>query len=600
MRRTSDRWIRCGALAIAAALGCIAVVFPPASAFAQTNYYWNGSSGTWDTTSGSWSTTAGATGSLHWVNSNQSIANFGYSGSGGGASTPAQVFVTTPIVANSLVFGVAPASNPTLPNTYQVGVGSGGSITIGNGSSPGVASCNFGANQASGTAPNVYLDGVTVAGGQDLQLSAVGLSTTATYTNVYWTIGASSACTFRNLIVTDAYPATGTGCNIAQIQQATVNGTPNVTLGAAAGIADLQPNGSILNIGSVTIAPTSTSYFPDSSFATFSNVVVRIGAGADTGFNSWPTMVVNGPISGSGNVMFCAGVSSGGVGTVVLNAQSTYTGMTDMCQYSTRNVGAAPVGLVQLGVNNALPTTTDLAFGQVPNTGGGNAGALDLHGLNQTVASLSSYDKNTSDYFSGITNFGATAGTLTICDTRDPTSVSSSFNYYQTAGSAGFAGVIGKLTLGTTAQIANSNDNIALVLAAGNTGASCSGSPIRATAPRRRQTPTTAGRSSTAAASMRPTARPSAPIPPTGRSVRPPGSGPSWSTAAAPSAAASPAARWACPPADRSPSTAAAPWPPPASTGIPPPAPSSMSLAIWTSTPAQRSTSPSIPTVPTR
>ena len=68
---------------------------------------------------------------LNWVNSNQSIANFGYTGSGGGTAfgsvPPPALVMSSPIVANSLVFGVAPASNPTLPNTYQVGVLAGGS-----------------------------------------------------------------------------------------------------------------------------------------------------------------------------------------------------------------------------------------------------------------------------------------------------------------------------------------------------------------------------------------------------------------------------------------------------------------------------------------
>ena len=57
----------------------------------------------------------------------------------------------------------------------------------------------------------------------------------------------------------------------------------------------------------------------------------------------------------------------------------------------SRNVDTdGPMPLVQLGVNNALPTTTDLSFGEA----NGNSGALDLHGFNQTVNIISTWNKS--------------------------------------------------------------------------------------------------------------------------------------------------------------------------------------------------------------
>ena len=49
-----------------------------------------------------------------WVNSNTSIADIGYLGTGGTTSTPAVINLTTPIIANSLVFGVPSVTPPAV------------------------------------------------------------------------------------------------------------------------------------------------------------------------------------------------------------------------------------------------------------------------------------------------------------------------------------------------------------------------------------------------------------------------------------------------------------------------------------------------------
>ena len=87
-------------------------------------------------------------------------------------------------------------------------------------------------------------------------------------------------------------------------------------------------------------------------------------------------MIVNGPIQGTGatqgqgDVIFGTGISAGGCGTVVLNSVCNYAGVTAMKQFTHGNYGTAgptsgdpEVGIVQLGINNALPQTTDLSFG---------------------------------------------------------------------------------------------------------------------------------------------------------------------------------------------------------------------------------------------
>ena len=103
MKDKSKLWIRCGILG---AVSAIAAVFSPSAALAQTSYYWNGGAGSWDTTSTIWSSTSGGGGTLTWANGTNSVAYIGYIGTGGAYSAPAAINLTSPIVANSLVFGV--------------------------------------------------------------------------------------------------------------------------------------------------------------------------------------------------------------------------------------------------------------------------------------------------------------------------------------------------------------------------------------------------------------------------------------------------------------------------------------------------------------
>jgi autotransporter-associated beta strand protein len=102
-------------------------------------------------------------------------------------------------------------------------------------------------------------------------------------------------------------------------------------------------------------------------------------------------------ISGSQGVRFAVG-DSGGTGTVTLNSQSNYGGATAFNMAST--------GVVKLGVNNALPTGTDVTFGVTA----GSGGILDLNGFSQQVASLAS---GTSAAGS-IRNNGTGTSTLTV------------------------------------------------------------------------------------------------------------------------------------------------------------------------------------------
>ncbi len=131
---------------------------------------------------------------------------------------------------------------------------------------------------------------------------------------------------------------------------------------------------------------------------------------------------------------------NGGAGLVVLNGANACAGVTTLTNSTT--------GVVRLGVDNALPTTTALQFGIGTNA----AGSLDLNGHNQTVGSLAVISTGTVN---GIFNTFSNAATLTINGSATTT----------------YSSVIGVPTnAGTATLLAGANNNISLTLASTNTG----------------------------------------------------------------------------------------------------------------------------------
>jgi autotransporter-associated beta strand protein len=141
-------------------------------------------------------------------------------------------------------------------------------------------------------------------------------------------------------------------------------------------------------------------------------------------FSNFRSTLILGPIKGTGSVYFQnnqlpgAGFPAGspatanGGGTVKLSGASTYVGDTFI------NFGTS--GVVQLLIDNALPTTTNLNIGTefTPGTTPvALGGTLDLNGHNQTIASLATGAAATANPIAGkITDTSAGGGisTLTI------------------------------------------------------------------------------------------------------------------------------------------------------------------------------------------
>ncbi len=117
------------------------------------------------------------------------------------------------------------------------------------------------------------------------------------------------------------------------------------------------------------------------------------------------TMQLNGVISGNSDVNFTTSSGAFVDGVILLGASNTYTGNT--------NIDFGLSATLKLGVNNALPTTTNLYFA------GTSSQILDLNGFNQQVASLSHNGSATPINF-GIVNNGAAPATFTVSGSITP------------------------------------------------------------------------------------------------------------------------------------------------------------------------------------
>ncbi len=124
------------------------------------------------------------------------------------------------------------------------------------------------------------------------------------------------------------------------------------------------------------------------------------------------TLNVNKKITGEGD-LFLAGNSQGGGGSgfVVLNAASEYLGNTSI------NLGSA--GVVQLGIDNALPAGTHLMFNNLSFAG---ASFFDLGGFDLQVASLSSGTFGTASGITLTNITGSGPSVLTISGNVTPVS----------------------------------------------------------------------------------------------------------------------------------------------------------------------------------
>jgi fibronectin-binding autotransporter adhesin len=167
-----------------------------------------------------------------------------------------------------------------------------------------------------------------------------------------------------------------------------------------------------INLNSNNVAFTP-GVITGTSSATIGSFVDIIGPAAN-GFGTPGVMTINGTITGNSDLIIAGNATvGGGAGSLLLNAANTYTGNTFMAQTS---------GTTTIGVTNALPVGTNLLFNVLES---GTATTLQLNGLNQQVASISTGTNGGGIGFASfsktiITNSNASASTLTINGSVSP------------------------------------------------------------------------------------------------------------------------------------------------------------------------------------
>ncbi len=131
----------------------------------------------------------------------------------------------------------------------------------------------------------------------------------------------------------------------------------------------------------------------------FGSFVTSIGGTAGA---TGSTVTLGGTISGNSDVNIANSAAGGGSGNLTLNAASSYTGTTEI---------NANKSTIKLGINNALPTGTNVIDGTQSGFG---TPTLDLNGNNQQIASLSDGADVSSSAFLTITNNNTTASSPSV------------------------------------------------------------------------------------------------------------------------------------------------------------------------------------------
>ncbi len=249
--------------------------------------------------------------------------------------------------------------------------------------------------------------------------SGVGFTLNIANTGAAWSFGSITGAAGASLTITGNANTSNQNANRVNV---TSTGTVNVPLimnGSGAGPT------AVVSSGSGNVVTLNGSISSDS-----------LTSAAAIGANQYTTMIVNGTIGGAGAVQFSAG-GGGGAGVVVLNAANTYGGNTYL-NHSTS-------GVVRLGTDNALATTTAVFFGTSAGGNPGDGGTLDLNGFNQTVGSLTF--TTGSSTVRGIVNTGTSTSTLRL---------------NASSGTASYGGQIGSV-LANTDNLTGANSNIAVV-----------------------------------------------------------------------------------------------------------------------------------------
>ncbi len=166
-----------------------------------------------------------------------------------------------------------------------------------------------------------------------------------------------------------------------------------------------------------TDVTNSKAFSTNSTAGLASDFITVIGGTKNNGTGkggigpNFAELIISGVISGDSDINIGNDYKSGGSGNVLLMNHNTYHGVTML------NGGGTGTPVLYIGVDNALPTDTDLVFSSISGAG---SPALDLSGHNQTVQSLSVAGGTNSPLACVIDNSGPAPSTLTISGAVTP------------------------------------------------------------------------------------------------------------------------------------------------------------------------------------
>jgi autotransporter-associated beta strand protein len=215
-----------------------------------------------------------------------------------------------------------------------------------------------------------------------------------------------------------------TGTGVLNLSGAnTFNGTVTI----AGGTLGLGHRDAISSVSAITIAG-GAALTPNLNGMVI-NAPISLGASGTTSRINAPlenvgggvvsTLTLNQPISGDGNLAFYGINQLNAFGTIILNAQSTYAGSTLISCDPNQNAGLNC--FVKLGIQNALPPSTELTLDGLDGGGSGRVVQLDLNGYDQILGGLSSVPRALLRRQQIVNTDSSRPATLTVSNTIDCT-----------------------------------------------------------------------------------------------------------------------------------------------------------------------------------
>ena len=394
---------------------------------------WKGNvSGTWDTTTLNWLRDGSAS-----AYSAGDAVTFDDSASGNFTIGSTNAVSPTSVTINNSAAGIA--SNYTVSasivgsgtalsklgngavtlsgtNTYTGGTAlGGGTLSIGSYSNlpaAGGLTFNGGTLRLTGTAVSSLNPYVVNWGTFNGGLNVTNANVTLTVTNSIGGPGSLSKQGLGSLALTSASTYSGgttVGAGFLNLSNGGGLGSGAVTVADA---ATLALSGGITCTNALTIMGVGNSYGALQSASDSSNVwsgPVTLGSDGTRlgGFGPTAVLNVSGVIGSGANTFMLIVRSLSTGGTLILSANNTWLGSTWL-----------RCGILRLGVNNALPTSTVLQIGLGAPQADNVDATFDLAGYNQQVAGL--LNASIIDNMRVVTNSVATPSTLTVANPSTP------------------------------------------------------------------------------------------------------------------------------------------------------------------------------------